>query len=61
MTYSIFDGCSNLLDAFTDRAAALDCLADISHSEPEVFLIAQDGHGNTVGATVYAASVFLPA
>lgn len=65
MTYSIFDGTGNLLDAFTDRAAALDCLAGIAQAEPEsaseVFLIAQDDAGNTVGETVYASSVSVPA
>lgn len=65
MTYSIFDGSGNLLDAFTDRAAALDCLAGIAQAEPEssaeVFLIAQDDDGNTVGETVLASSVSVPA
>jgi hypothetical protein len=49
----------------TDRAAALDCLAGIAQAEPdaasEVFLIAQDDDGNTVGETVYASSVSVPA
>jgi hypothetical protein len=35
MTYSIFDSTGNLVDAFTDRAAALDCLAGIAQAEPE--------------------------
>jgi hypothetical protein len=65
MTYSIFDSTGNLIDAFTDRAAALDCLAGIAQAEPEyaadVFLIAQDDDGNTVGETVYASSVSVPA
>jgi hypothetical protein len=65
MTYSIFDGSGNLLDAFTDRAAALDCLAGIAQAEPEsateVFLVAQDDGGNTVGETVYASNVSVPA
>lgn len=65
MTYSIFDGSGNLLDAFTDRAAALDCLAGIAQAEPEaaadVFLIAQDDDGNTVGETVFASNVSVPA
>jgi hypothetical protein len=65
MTYSIFDSTGNLIDAFTERAAALDCLAGIAQAEPEsaseVFLIAQDGDGNTVGETVYASSVSVPA
>ncbi len=65
MTYSIFDTTGNLIDAFTDRAAALDCLAGLAQAEPEsageVFLIAQDDDGNTVGETVYASSVSVPA
>lgn len=64
MTYSIFDGTGNLIDAFTDRAAALDCLAGIAQAEPaaasEVFLIAQDPDGTTVGETVFASSVSVP-
>ncbi len=35
MTYSIFNGTGNLVDAFTDRAAASDCLAGIAQAEPE--------------------------
>jgi hypothetical protein len=58
MTYSIFDISGNLIDAYNDRAAALDCLAGIALAEPEsaseIFLIAQDDDGNTVGETVYA-------
>jgi hypothetical protein len=65
MTYSIVDSIGNLIDAFTDRAVALDCLAGIAQAEPEsaadVFLIAQDDDGNTVGETVYASSVSVPA
>ncbi len=65
MTYSIFDTTGNLIDAFTDRAAALDCLAGLAQAEPEsageVFLIAQDDDGKTVGETVYASSVSVPA
>jgi len=65
MTYSIFDSTGNLIDGFTDRAAALDCLAGIAQAEPasaaDVFLIAQDDDGNTVGETVYASSVSAPA
>lgn len=65
MTYSIFDTSGNLIDAFTDRAAALDCLAGIAQSEPEaapeVFLIAQNGAGETVGETVFASAVSVPA
>jgi hypothetical protein len=65
MTYSIFDSTGNLIDAFSERAAALDCLAGIAQAEPEsageVFLIAQDDDGNTVGDTVLASSVSVPA
>jgi hypothetical protein len=65
MTYSIFDSTGNLIDAFIERAAALDCLAGIAQAEPQhasaVFLIAQDKDGNTVGETVYASSVSVPA
>jgi hypothetical protein len=65
MTYSIFDSTGNLIDAFTERAAALDCLTGIAQAEPEsateVFLVAQDNDGNTVGETVYASSVSVPA
>jgi hypothetical protein len=64
MTYSIFDSTGNLVDAFTHRVAALDCLAGIAQTEPEhaseVFLIAQDGDGNTVGETMYASPVSMP-
>jgi hypothetical protein len=65
MTYSIFDSSGNLVDAFTERAAALDCLAGIAQAEPEaandVYLIAQDDAGNIVGETIYASSVSVPA
>ena len=65
MTFSIFDSTGNLVDAFTDRGAALDCLAGIAQAEPEaaseVYLIAQDSNGNIVGETVYASSVSVPA
>ncbi len=61
MTYSIFDSAGNLIDTFTERAAALDCLTSIAQTESEyaaeVFLIAQDDDSNTVGETVYASSV----
>ena len=44
MTYSIFDSTGDIVDAFNDRAAALDCLAGIAQAEPQsasdVFLIA---------------------
>ncbi len=59
MIYSIFDSTGNLIDAFSDRAAALDCLAGVPQGEPEsaadVFLIAQDNDGNTAGETIFAA------
>lgn len=65
MTYSIFDSTGNLIYAFTDRAAALDCLAGIAQAETavasDVFLIAQDANGTTVGQTVFASSVSVPA
>lgn len=65
MMYSIFDSSGNLVDAFVDRAAALDCLAGIAQAEPDcagdVFLIAQDDDGNAVGETVFASSVSVPA
>ena len=65
MTYSILDGAGNLVDAFDDRAAALDRLAGIAQGEREsandVFLIAQDDGGNAVGEIVYASSVSIPA
>lgn len=65
MTYSIFDSTGNLIDALTVRAAALDCLAGIAQAElksaSEVFLIAQDKDGNTVGEIVYASSASVPA
>lgn len=65
MTYSIFDSSGNLVDAFSERAAALDCLAGIAQAEPDaaddVYLVAQDDDGNIVGETVYASSVSVPA
>lgn len=61
MTYSIFDSSGNLIDAFTDRAAAFDCLAGIARAEPaaaaDVFLVAQNDAGEAVGETVFASSV----
>lgn len=64
VTYSIFDGTGNLIDAFSDRGAALDCLAGIAHAEPDtadhVFLIAQSAAGDSVGATVLGSSVSIP-
>lgn len=60
MTYSIFGSTGNLVDAFTDRAAALDGLAEITRATPEsmghAFLIVQDAHGHTVGRTVFAST-----
>lgn len=65
MTYSIFDSSGNLVDAFNERAAALDCLAGIAQAEPDaaddVYLVAQDADGNIVGETVYASAVSVPA
>ena len=65
MTYSIFDTTGNLVDAFADRGAALDCLAGIAQAEPaaasQVFLVAQDDEGNIVGETVFGSSVAVPA
>lgn len=65
MTYSIFDTTGNLVEAFTEHGAALDCLAGIAQAEPdaadEVYLVAQDDTGNIVGETVYASSVSVPA
>ena len=61
MTYSIFDATGNLVEAFTERGAALDCLAGIVQADPdvadEVYVVAQDDVGNIVGETVHAASV----
>ena len=65
MTYSIFDTTGNLVEAFTERGAALDCLAGIAQAEPAAadaaYLVAQDDAGNIVGETVYASSVSVPA
>ncbi len=65
MTYSIFDTTGNLVDAFSERTAALNCLAEIARSEPEaaddVCLIAQDDAGRIVGETIYGSSVSTPA
>lgn len=64
-TYSIFDTVGNLVEAFTERGAALGCLARIAQAEPdaadEVYLVAQHDTGSIVGATVYASSVSVPA
>jgi hypothetical protein len=38
MTYSVFDSTGNLVDAFNDRATALDCLAGITHAGPQAAL-----------------------
>jgi hypothetical protein len=60
MTYSIFDETGNLIDAFTDRVAALEHLARIARANPQVaddvFLLAADDDGNWVGETVFASS-----
>lgn len=65
MTYSIFDSSGNLIDAFHERAVALECLAALAQSEPEiadeVFLIAHDDDGHAVGDTVFAAAVSVSA
>jgi hypothetical protein len=65
MTYSIFDSTGNLIDAFNDRAAALDCLAGIAQAKPqsasEVFLIAQNDDGEVVGESTGAPSGPAPA
>jgi len=65
MTYSIFDTTGNLVEAFIERGAALDCLAGIAQAEPaaadKVYLVAQEDTGNIVGETVYASSVSAPA
>lgn len=59
MIYSIFDSTGNLIDAFSDRAAALDCLPGVAYGEPEtaadVFLIAQDKDGDPAGETIAVA------
>jgi len=65
MTYSIFDATGNLVEAFTDRATALDSLAGIAQADPtavdEVYFVAQDDTGNIVGETIYGSSVSAPA
>jgi hypothetical protein len=65
MTYAVFDTIGNLIDAFTERAAALDRLAGLGQAEPEsaaeVLLVAQAADGTTVGDPVYASSVSVPA
>lgn len=60
MTYSIFSTTGNLIDAFHDRAAALECLASIVQAEPDaagaVFLVASDDEsGEWVGETIYGS------
>jgi hypothetical protein len=59
--YSILDSTGNLVDAFSYRAAALDCLASIAQAElqsaREVFLLTQEDDSNAVGETAYASSV----
>ncbi len=65
MTYLIFDTTGNLVEAFTERGVAQDCLAAMFEAEPDaagdVYLVAQDDTGNIVGETVYASSVPVPA
>jgi len=59
MAYSIFDSTSNLIDAFSDRAAAHNGLAGAAKGEPEpaahVFLVEQDNDGSTACETIFAA------
>lgn len=67
MTYSIFSDVGNLMEWFVDdRAAALEYLASIAQSDPEVaddvFLIASDNEtGDWVGDVIYASAVRIPA
>jgi hypothetical protein len=65
MTYSIFDSTGNLVDSFSERGAALDCLAGIAQAEPDaaddIYLITQNAAGEIVGETVYASAVSIPA
>jgi hypothetical protein len=64
VTYSIFDGTGNLVDAFDDRDVAMAALTDIVRTEPEsadeVFLVAQDDEGH-VGETIYGSSLHVTA
>jgi hypothetical protein len=61
MTYSIFDGSGNLMDAFDDRDAAVAALGAIVKADPEaadaVFLVTQDDAGHFVGDAVYGSSL----
>lgn len=56
MTYSVLNRTGNLVDAFTERAPALECLATIARAEPEAageaHPVAQDATGAIVGETV---------
>ena len=59
-TYSIFDTTGNLVEAFTERGAALGYLARIAQAEPdaadEVYLIAQHDTGSRSTPTVPSGS-----
>jgi hypothetical protein len=61
MTYSIFDSTGNLIDAFDDHAAALNCLAGIAQAEPpsasQVFLIAQGEDGVVLDGALHLSSL----
>jgi hypothetical protein len=65
MTYSIFDGSGNLMDAFDDRDVAVAALGAIVKADPEaadaVFLVAQDDAGRFVGDAVYGSSLHVAA
>ena len=58
MTFSIFSGTGNLVDAFDDRAAALCCLADLAQVDAETaFLVTQDDRGVIIGEILFASDV----
>jgi hypothetical protein len=61
MTYSIFDGNGNLMDAFDDHDAAVAALGAIVKADPKaadaVFLAAQDNAGRFVGDAMYGSSL----
>jgi hypothetical protein len=61
MTYSIFDGNGNLMDAFDDRDAAVAALGAIVKADPEaadaVCVVARDDAGHFVGEAVYGSSL----
>lgn len=61
VTYSILDGSGNLVDAFTDRGAAFDALAEAAWQDRdcEYVLLAQDDAGKLL-ATVDAAFCRVP-